>query len=82
MGEVAVPTYNATIYVGLKDRASGLSATAESVLQYLQGYVCTYGRDTPAGCVTVTSMKFVYVDGFEDGFAIGFINYPRFPSTP
>jgi hypothetical protein len=81
MAEVSVPTYNATIYIGLKERASGQSATAESLSEYLQAYVSTCGRDTPAGCITVTPTKFVYVDGFEDGFAIGFINYPRFPST-
>lgn len=30
-------------------------------------------------CVTVTPTSFRYVDGHEDGFVVGFINYPRFP---
>jgi hypothetical protein len=59
MAEVSVPTYNATIYIGLKERASGQSATAESLSEYLQAYVSTCGRDTPAGCITVTPTKFV-----------------------
>jgi len=28
------------------------------------------------GCVTVTPTKYVYTGGQEDGFIIGFINYP------
>jgi len=33
-------------------------------------------------CFTVTPSKFIYTSGEEDGFAIGLVNYPRFPSTP
>lgn len=33
-------------------------------------------------CVTITPTKFVYTGGAEDGVAVGFINYPRFPKTP
>lgn len=32
-------------------------------------------------CFTITPSKFVYTGGEEDGFAIGLVNYPRFPST-
>lgn len=31
-------------------------------------------------CVTVTPTTFVYTAGAEDGVAVGFVNYPRFPS--
>lgn len=30
-------------------------------------------------CVTLTPTSFIYTGGREDGFAVGFINYPRFP---
>ncbi len=33
-------------------------------------------------CFTVTASKFIYTGGEEDGFAIGLVNYPRFPSEP
>lgn len=33
-------------------------------------------------CVTATPTTFVYTGGAEDGVAVGFINYPRFPKTP
>ena len=33
-------------------------------------------------CVTVTPTKYIYTDGSEEGFVVGLINYPRFPSTP
>lgn len=30
-------------------------------------------------CVTVTPTTFIYTGGEESGFAIGLVNYPRFP---
>ncbi|WP_376742491.1 hypothetical protein [Ensifer canadensis] len=33
-------------------------------------------------CVTLTAQTFIYTGGREEGFKIGFINYPRFPSSP
>lgn len=33
-------------------------------------------------CVTVTPTTFVYTAGAEEGVAVGFVNYPRFPTTP
>lgn len=32
-------------------------------------------------CVTVTPTTFVYTAGAEEGVAVGFVNYPRFPTT-
>jgi len=32
-------------------------------------------------CVTVYSTDFIYTGGEEIGFCVGFVNYPRFPST-
>ena len=33
-------------------------------------------------CVTVTATEFIYTGGRETGFAIGLVNYPRFPAEP
>lgn len=32
-------------------------------------------------CVTVEPTTYIYTDGEEEGFRIGLINYPRFPSS-
>ena len=31
-------------------------------------------------CVTLAPQSFIYTGGREEGFAVGFINYPRFPA--
>jgi len=33
-------------------------------------------------CVTVEPVSFIYTGGEETGAVVGFVNYPRFPSTP
>jgi hypothetical protein len=33
-------------------------------------------------CVTVEPTTFIYTGGEEEGFVVGFVNYPRFPSQP
>lgn len=33
-------------------------------------------------CVTVEPCSFIYTGGEESGFVVGFVNYPRFPTTP
>jgi hypothetical protein len=32
-------------------------------------------------CITITPTEFRYVNGFENGAIVGYINYPRFPRT-
>lgn len=63
-----VPTYRVTIWM------AGDIATA---LRVIREHAYTEGL-----CVTVTPSTFVYTGGEEIGFAIGMVNYPRFPSTP
>jgi hypothetical protein len=77
-----VHSYTATIYIGLKDFATGVTADPALLQEFVRSYVREFRRGTPAGCVTVTPTTFSFVDGYEDGFAIGFINYPRFPTSP
>lgn len=33
-------------------------------------------------CVTLEPTTFIYTGGEESGFVVGFVNYPRFPTTP
>ena len=72
-----VISYFATVFVGRKHRASGRSCSYHRITRTVQTYVNLVGL-----CVTVTPTRFYYVNGWEKGVAIGFINYPRFPSTP
>jgi hypothetical protein len=32
-------------------------------------------------CVTLTPTTFIYTAGAEEGVAVGFVNYPRFPKS-
>lgn len=32
-------------------------------------------------CVTIEPTLYIYTGGEEDGYVVGFINYPRFPSS-
>ncbi|MFO7999304.1 MAG: hypothetical protein R6U86_10030, partial [Bacteroidales bacterium] len=72
-----VPTYNATIYVGCKERDTGFLHSLDEVKAICQEYCDEIGL-----CVTVTATDYIYTNGHEPGAIIGFINYPRFPSAP
>jgi len=72
-----VNTYTATIYVGLKNRDTGVIHDIGLIEGICQKYCDEIGL-----CVTVTPTKFIYKDGNEPGAAIGLINYPRFPDEP
>lgn len=69
-----VPTFTATIYVGLEVRATGKRFTTKEALAICQRYCDDVGL-----CVSVTRTRFVYTKGSEPGVAVGLINYPRFP---
>lgn len=43
---------------------------------------CRTYADEVGFCVTVTPTTFIYTGGEEEGYIVGLINYPRFPSTP
>lgn len=44
--------------------------------------LCRMFCDGVGLCVTVTPTTYVYTGGAEEGFKVGLINYPRFPSEP
>jgi hypothetical protein len=71
-----VPTFTATIYVGLKERSTGQLVCVNG-REKIQEYVNSVGL-----CVTYTHTEFFYTGGKEPGIIVGLINYPRFPSSP
>lgn len=71
-----VETYTAIIYVGRKVRDAGEVLPIDTARAVLQTYCDEVGL-----CVTLTELEYVYTNGGEPGFAVGLINYPRFPST-
>jgi hypothetical protein len=70
-----VDTFTATINLGLKERYDGATHSIKEVESICQEYCNKIGLS-----VTITPVKFIYTNGNEDGCAVGFINYPRFPS--
>lgn len=68
MTEKTVPSFNVDIHMAGDINAAGL---------IIQRYAAETGL-----CVTLTSQSFIYTGGREEGFRVGFINYPRFPKDP
>lgn len=62
------PSYSVTVYV---------AGDVQSARESLRRQCLEQGL-----CVTVTPTTFVYTAGAEDGVSVGFVNYPRFPSSP
>lgn len=65
-----VPTYAISIYM------AGDVAHAKQLLR-AECYPPNEGL-----CVTVSPTTFLYSGGEENGFVVGLVNYPRFPSDP
>jgi len=72
-----VQTYQATIFVGLREGYDGPIHNVSEVEKLCCDYCTEVGL-----CVTVTPTRFCYKNGDEAGAIIGLINYPRFPSDP
>lgn len=62
------PTYNVEIHMAGDINAAAL---------FIQQVAAKKGL-----CVTISPQSYIYSGGREEGFRIGFINYPRFPSEP
>lgn len=69
-----LPTYTATIYLGLEQRHDGHVHSIQSVEEVCRAYCDFVGL-----CVTVTPTRFIYTNGNEPGASVGLIHYPRFP---
>jgi len=68
-------SYNIQIWSGLKETYNDEKIhTIDDVYKICDDFV-----NEVKDCVSVTETNFRYVDGFEKGVVIGYINYPRFP---
>src|ERR1035437_7702712 len=76
----AVPTFTATIYAGFRVGRTTKPPEHVYTLTDAEAIIQKYVNENPS-CVSVTPMLFAYTGGAEAGVAVGFINYPRFPST-
>jgi hypothetical protein len=63
-----LPTYQIKIY---------LSGSIEVAKQVIREHLL----DNPL-CVTIEPTTFIYTGGEEDGYVVGLLNYPRFPTPP
>lgn len=70
MGLSIEPTYTVRLY---------MAGDIESAKAFLRKQ-CYPPND--GLCVTVEPTTFIYTGGEEAGFVVGFVNYPRFPSSP
>ena len=52
-----------------------LYVTGEGIEEAVQDYCNEMGL-----CVTVTKTNYIFTGGSEEGYIIGLINYPRFPT--
>lgn len=68
-------SFEAKIFVGFKERDTGILHTLEECESLCQDFV----NENPQ-CVSVTPTEYIYTNGREPGAIIGFIQYPRFPT--
>ena len=63
-----LPTYQISIY---------LSGPIEVAKQVIREHVLEHPL-----CVTIEPTTFIYTGGEEQGYVVGLLNYPRFPTAP
>ena len=68
MKTTALPTYVIRLY---------LSGPIEVAKQVIREHVLAHPL-----CVTVEPTTFIYTGGEEQGYVVGLLNYPRFPTAP
>lgn len=69
-----VSTWEAKIYCGLRERYTDAYHDLVFVQKVIEEYV-----NTVQWCVSLTSVRYIYLDGWEPGIVIGILKYPRFP---
>jgi len=68
MKSTTLPTYQIRLY---------LSGPIEVAKQVIREHVLEHPL-----CVTVEPTTFIYTGGEEQGYIVGLLNYPRFPTAP
>ena len=74
-------TFTATIYVSAKEHYDGITHTYQETEQICQKYLDKIYQYKQHLGLAITPTNFLYRNGGENGFIIGLINYPRFPSS-
>lgn len=69
-----INTYNAEIWIGLKDRDTNTIYGIEHLKR-----LCSEWCNNKGSCVSVTETEFIYTNGTEPGAIVGFIQYAEFP---
>ena len=69
-----VDNYESKIWLGLRAGYTHKFFNKGDVLSTLKKW-CNEKKQ----CISITDTEFIYIDGWEPGLIIGFINYPRFP---
>lgn len=72
--EKSVSTLTATVYCGLLNSETGVEHSFQEAIKRVRAIT-----DRGGVCVSITKVTFSYRGWDENGIAIGFINYPRFP---
>jgi hypothetical protein len=72
--ETRVPTFTATIYVGLKNAET----KNYDVYPFQAKKICQDECDK-GWCLTFEKTEYLYKNGSEEGIKVGIIQYPRFP---
>lgn len=69
-----IKSFNSQIWVGLKETYN------DEKIHDLDDVrkICDNWVNEIKDCVTITPTEFRYVDGFEKGVVVGYIQYPRF----
>lgn len=68
MNHLTTPTHTVRLY---------LSGPIEVAKQVIREHVLAHPQ-----CVTIEPTTFIYTGGEEQGYVVGLLDYPRFPSTP
>lgn len=68
MKSTTLPTYQIRLY---------LSGPIEVAKQVIREHALAHPI-----CVTVEPTAFIYMGGEEQGYVVGLLNYPRFPTAP
>jgi len=70
-------SYNVQIWVGLKETYNDEKIHSLDDVRL----ICDEWVSEIKDCITITPTEFRYVDGFEKGVIVGYIQYPRFERT-
>lgn len=69
-------SYNVQVWVGFREHYSDKIHTMQEAR-----VICDTFVNDLKDCITLTPTEFRYVNGWEPGVVIGFIQYPRFPRS-